>query len=47
MTKHANRGNLPAAIFLFCLLFLWQLGAMEVNAAYILPSPIQFLPRLF
>ena len=47
MTKHANRGNLPAAIFLFCLLFLWQLGAMKVNAAYILPTPIQILKRLW
>ena len=47
MTKHANRGNLPAAIFLFCLLFLWQLGAMKVNAAYILPTPIQILQRLW
>lgn len=45
--KRANRGNLPAAVFLFCLLFLWQLGAMEVNAAYILPTPIQILQRLW
>ena len=45
--KKANRGNLPAAIFLFCLLFLWQLGAMKVNAAYILPTPIQILKRLW
>lgn len=45
--KKANRGNLPAAIFLFFLLFLWQLGAMKVNAAYILPTPIQILQRLW
>ena len=45
--KKANRGNLPAAIFLFVLLFLWQLGAMKVNAAYILPTPIQILQRLW
>ena len=45
--RKANRGNLPAAIFLFCLLFLWQLGAMKVNAAYILPTPIQILKRLW
>ena len=44
--KQANRGNLPALIFLFVLLLLWQLGAMEVNAAYILPTPIQILQRL-
>ena len=45
--KQANRGNLPALIFLFVLLLLWQLGAMEVNAAYILPTPIQILQRLW
>lgn len=45
--KRANRGNLPAAIFLFALLFLWQLGAMKVNAAYILPTPIQILRKIW
>ena len=45
--KQANRGNLAALIFLFVLLLLWQLGAMEVNAAYILPTPIQILQRLW
>ena len=45
--KKVNRGNLPALIFLFVLLLLWQLGAMEVNAAYILPTPIQILQRLW
>ena len=45
--RNANKGNLPALIFLFALLFLWQLGAMEVNAAYILPTPLQILQRLW
>ena len=45
--KKACRGNLPALIFLFALLVLWQLGAMEVNAAYILPTPIQILKKLW
>ena len=45
--KKANRGNLPALIFLFVLLLLWQLGAMKVDAAYILPTPIQILQRLW
>lgn len=45
--KRANRGNLPALIFLFALLMLWQLGAMEVNAAYILPTPLQILQKLW
>ena len=45
--KKANRGNLPALIFLFVLLLAWQLGAMKVGAAYILPTPIQILRRLW
>ena len=39
--KKACRGNLPALLFLLALIMLWQLGAMEVNAAYILPTPVQ------
>ena len=45
--SRAGRGSLPALIFLFALLVLWQLGAMEVNAAYILPTPLQILRRLW
>ncbi len=45
--RRACRGNLPPLIFLFVLLFLWQLGAMRVNAAYILPTPVQILRRLW
>ena len=45
--KKACRGNLPALIFLFSLLMLWQLGAMKVNAAYILPTPIEVLQKLW
>lgn len=45
--KKACRNNLPSLIFLFALLMLWQLGAMKVNAAYILPSPIQILQKLW
>ena len=45
--NRANRGGLPALIFLFALLVFWQLGAMEVNAAYILPTPLQILRRLW
>ena len=45
--KKANRGNLPAMILLFLLLFLWQLGAMRLNAAYILPTPLQILEKLW
>ena len=39
--------NLPAMIFLFVLLMIWQLGAMKVDAAYILPTPVQILRRLW
>ena len=43
----ANRANLPAAILVFALLILWQGAAMGMDAAYILPSPIQVLQRLW
>lgn len=45
--NRANRGNLPSALVLFGLLMLWQLGAMRLNAAYILPTPLQILVRLW
>lgn len=45
--KKSCQGNLPALVFLFALLMLWQFGAMQVDAAYILPSPIQILQRLW
>lgn len=45
--SRANRGNLPALVFLLLLLLAWQLGAMRVNAAYILPTPVQILVRLW
>ena len=41
------KANLPAAIFLFLLLMLWQLGAMGIGKAFILPSPTQILIRLW
>lgn len=39
--------NLPAALFLCALLLLWQAAAMGIGAAYILPSPVQILVRLW
>ena len=45
--KRACRTNLPALIFLFALLLLWQAGAMGLDAAYILPSPTQILAKLW
>ena len=45
--KKACKANLPALIFLFALLLLWQAGATEMDAAYILPTPVQILQRLW
>ena len=45
--KTACKANLPAMIFLFALLVLWQAGAMGLDAAYILPSPTQILGKLW
>lgn len=45
--RKACRQNLPALIFLFALLIAWQIGAMEIGAAYILPTPVQILRRLW
>ena len=44
MKKNAK---LPALILTFALLMAWQLGAMGMDAAYILPSPVQVLQRLW
>ena len=44
MKKNAN---LPALIFMFALLIVWQCIAMGMDAAYILPSPTQVLVRLW
>ena len=45
--KNNSKANLPAAILVFALLMIWQGAAMGINAAYILPSPIQVLRRLW
>ena len=45
--KHNGKANLPAAILVFALLMIWQGAAMGVGAAYILPSPVQVLRRLW
>ncbi|MBU5435126.1 ABC transporter permease [Pseudoflavonifractor sp. MSJ-37] len=45
--KQACKADLPALIFLFALLLLWQAGATGMGAAYILPSPTQILVRLW
>ena len=45
--KQACKANLPALVFLFALLLLWQAGATGMDAAYILPSPTQILQKLW
>lgn len=47
--KKANalRKNLPALILIFILLFSWQAGAMKMNAAYILPSPVAIIKKIW
>ena len=45
--RRANKGNLPALIFLLALVMLWQFGAMGIDAAYILPTPVQVIARLW
>ena len=39
--------NLASPIFLFVLLIVWQAIASGMNAAYILPSPVQILQKLW
>ena len=41
------RKRIPAIIFSVVLLIIWQIGAMIVDAHYILPSPVQILVRLW
>lgn len=45
--KRYHRGNLPAAALTLALLMLWQASAMRMDAAYILPSPLHVLQRLW
>lgn len=41
------KNQLPALIVVFALLILWQMGAMHMDAAYILPSPTQIVQKLW
>lgn len=42
-----NKINLPSLILTFILLIIWQAAAMGINAAYILPTPIQVIKKLW
>ena len=45
--KKACKANLPALIFLLAVLMVWQAGAMGLGAAYILPTPVQIVQKLW
>lgn len=46
-SANTNRANLPAAILVFAFLMIWQMAALGMDAAYILPSPIQVVQKLW
>ena len=39
--------NISSLILVFVLLMIWQGAAMGIDAAYILPSPVEILVRLW
>ena len=45
--KNRSKANLPAAIVFLAFLMIWQAAAMGIDAAYILPSPLQVVQRLW
>lgn len=45
--KKMFQNQLPAILVLFGLMIGWQMGAMKLNAAYILPSPVQILQKIW
>lgn len=47
MMRQSNRGNLPAAALALAFLIIWQAAAAGIDAAYILPSPLQVVLRLW
>lgn len=42
-----NKFNLPSMILTFILIIIWQGAAMGINAAYILPTPVQVIRKLW
>ena len=45
--KGPCKADLPALLFLFALLLLWQAAAAGMDAAYTLPSPLQIIQKLW
>ena len=46
MTRRKD-SSLPAALLVCVFLFAWQAAAMKMSAAYILPSPVRVVVRLW
>ena len=42
-----KKTQIPALVVMLALLVLWQVGAMQLNAAYILPTPMQILEKIW
>ncbi|MGI6678367.1 MAG: ABC transporter permease [Dehalobacterium sp.] len=42
-----QKGYLVSLIFVVVLFVVWQIGAMRVNAAYIIPSPMQIMEKIW
>lgn len=45
--KKCYQNQLPALLVVWIFLIAWQIWAMNLNAAYILPSPVQIVRRLW
>lgn len=45
--KKQHNSALPAALLVCVFLFIWQAAAMKMSAAYILPSPVGVVVRLW
>lgn len=45
--KNNISASLLPAVFILVLLMLWQAAAMNLNAAYIIPSPVQILKKIW
>lgn len=45
--KQTCKNQLSALPLVFVLLILWQIGAMQLDAAYILPTPMQILQKIW
>lgn len=42
-----RRNDLPAVCLVFALLIVWQAAAMKINAAYIIPTPMQIIKKIW